>query len=177
MKTQEFISLLEKHPKTPLFFEYAPGQYVRSDYHITEVKNVDFDTVDCGGQANKWSETHVQLWENEALEPDHQVDSSKALKIFEVVDKVRPTYQDSTIKFEYGNRSFTTAILPIGEIELDAKKIVVKLGVDQTACKAKDRAQTAEEKAQACCGPVPSKKSIVLTGQDQNECTPGSGCC
>ncbi len=177
MKTNEFIKLLKDNPETPLFFEYAPGLYVRTDYHITEVKNVDFDTVDCGGLANKWSETHVQLWENEVPEPDHQVDSGKALKIFEVVEKVRPTYQDTELKFEYGNPSFPTAVLSVAAVNRDSQKIIVKLGVDPTTCKAKDRASTQEEKDQACCGPNPVDTQKVKFKPKEATCAPGSGCC
>lgn len=97
MTTTEFLNVLEQHENLPLTFEYQKGLYVRMDYHLTEVKNVSFDTVDCGGIRNAWQEVHVQLWENEVPEPSHRVDTSKALKIFQVVDKVRPILADTVI--------------------------------------------------------------------------------
>ena len=60
MITQAFLDILIQNPKLPLYFEYQTGQFVRSDYHITEIKNVSYDTVDCGGVQNKWEETIVQ---------------------------------------------------------------------------------------------------------------------
>jgi hypothetical protein len=30
-------------------------------YHLTELKAASFETVDCGGQTNRWQETIVQL--------------------------------------------------------------------------------------------------------------------
>ena len=90
MKTLDFINALEANPNLPLAFEYEKGRFVRMDFHLTEFKNVSFDTVDCGGVQNNWQEVHVQLWENEIPEPNHKVDTTKALKIFQDVAKVRP---------------------------------------------------------------------------------------
>jgi hypothetical protein len=180
MKTTEFTKILQENPEKGLFFEYQSGQYVRTDYHITEIKNVNFDTVDCGGIRNQWSEVHVQLWENEIPEPDHAVDTSKAMKIFDVVNRVRETYPDSVIKFEYGNSIFPTAVLPVHQIKDTGNALIVQLVADQTTCKAKDRATTPEEKAAACCGPVSEKPKIrvsLASLQAAESCEPGSGCC
>ena len=180
MKTSEFTQILKENPEKSLFFEYQAGQYVRTDYHITEIKNVSYDTVDCGGIRNEWHEVHIQLWENEIPEPEHAVDTSKALKIFDVVQKVRPTFQDTEIKFEYGNSSFPTAVLPVHNIKEARNSLIVQLTADQTTCKAKDRATTPEEKAAACCGPVSEKPKIRVSLaklQTSNSCEPGSGCC
>jgi len=108
------------------------------------------------------------------------VDSSKALKIFKVVNKVRETYLDTEIKFEYGNSLFPTAVLPIYQIKDTGNALIVQLTPDQTTCKAKDRATTPEEKAAACCGPVSEKPKIrvsIASLQTANSCEPGSGCC
>ncbi|WP_186757993.1 DUF6428 family protein [Echinicola salinicaeni] len=180
MKTKEFIEIISQNPDLSLSFEYAQGKFVRSDFHITEIKNVTFDTVDCGGKRNQWEETHVQLWENQFVEPDHKVNAEKALKIFQVVENVRPTFQNTDIKFEYGNENFPTTILSVGEISQSDSSLVVKLYETGTTCKAKDRATTEEEKAAACC-PSPQKKIKVslksLKPTKSNNCTPESNCC
>ncbi len=178
MKTNEFIQTLQENPDKTMYFEYSSGLFVRSDYHITEIKNVVFDTVDCGGIRNTWEEVHVQLWENSIPEPDHEVDTTKALKIFQLVDRARPIFSEATIKFEYGNASFPTAVLPVYSLKDTGNAIIVQLVPDQTTCKAKDRATTPEEKAAACCGPVSKPKiKISLGGIPQASCAPDSGCC
>jgi hypothetical protein len=180
MKTSEFTQILIENPGKALFFEYQAGQYVRTDYHITEIKNVSYDTVDCGGIRNQWSEVHVQLWENEIPETEHSVDTTKALKIFVKVNKVRETYPNTEIKFEYGNSLFPTAVLPIHQIKDIGNALIVQLIPDQTTCKAKDRATTSEEKAVACCGPVSEKPKVrvsLASLQKANSCEQGSGCC
>ncbi len=183
MKASEFINVLGNNPDLPLSFEYKEGSFARADFHLTEFKNVTFDTVDCGGVQNNWQEVHVQLWENEIPEPNHRVDTSKAFKIFQDVAKVRPNLNDVELKFEYGNANFHAAILPVGAVEVLQNQIIVKLGEEKTCCKAKDRATTPEEKAVACCSPVSevAQKPLVnlsnLMATKNNSCEPGGGCC
>ena len=64
MKTQEFLNLLEKNSSKNLLFEYAPNLLVGANYHITEVKHITVDSVDCGAQTDSWKETIIQLWES-----------------------------------------------------------------------------------------------------------------
>ena len=61
MKTQEFFNVLEQHKDKSLLFEYAPNLLVGANYHITEVKHILVDSVDCGSQTDSWRETIVQL--------------------------------------------------------------------------------------------------------------------
>ena len=87
------------------------------------------------------------------------------------------------MKFEYGNADFHAAILPISAIKVLENQVIVQLGIDQTSCKAKDRATTEEGKAAACCSPTVevNKKSKInlsnLIAKDGNTCQPGGGCC
>ncbi|MGB1041491.1 MAG: DUF6428 family protein [Flavobacteriales bacterium] len=178
MKTSEFLTVLEQNPNKKLQFEYHKGQFAREDFHITEIKNVTYDTVDCGGIRNEWSETIVQLWENQ--KPDgNYVDTSRALHIADSVEKVRPTFKDTEIKFEYGNSLFHTAILNVEHIEI-GEEVTVKLFPESTTCKAQDRAGTDAEKAEACCAPqVKPRISIkeLASVAEGETCAPGSGCC
>lgn len=176
MKTSDFIELLDSNPGLDLSFEYQNGKYIRGDYHITEIKNVSFDTVDCGGVQNKWEETHVQLWENAISDSDNVIDTTKALKIFQVVQKVRPTFQDTEIKFEYGVASAPMSVMSVMDAVKKDSRLIVQLASDQATCKAKDRASTPEEAAGACCG-TPEKEYIPLGEGAVNGCTPGGGCC
>ncbi len=64
MKTQEFFNVLEENKDKSLLFEYAPNLLVGANYHITEVKHIVVDSVDCGAQTDSWKETIIQLWES-----------------------------------------------------------------------------------------------------------------
>lgn len=174
MKTSEFLEILEQNQEKILQFEYSKGQFVRPDFHLTEIKNVTLDTVDCGGIQNKWTETVVQIWEN-SFPDGNFVDTTKALQIFNDVEKVRPTFKDSEIKFEYSNSIFHTSTMRVSEIEI-GERITAKLFTDDTTCKAQDRATTPEGKAAACCSPE-EKTKVALAEVSNSCCEPSSGCC
>jgi len=57
MKTKEFLFLLNEHQNKSLLFEYKEGQFVGANYHITEIKNITVDAVDCGAGTDFWKET------------------------------------------------------------------------------------------------------------------------
>ena len=100
MKTSEFLSLLKQHQDKSLLFEYAPEQFVGANYHITEVKNITIDTVDCGANTDFWKETIVQLWESPKEKDKTEFMSAyKALGILNKVDRIKPMVQDAEIKF------------------------------------------------------------------------------
>jgi len=162
MKTNEFLSLLKEHAAKSLLFEYRPGQLVGANYHITEVKNITIDSVDCGAGTDFWKETIIQLWESptEIDKRDFML-SEKALAILNRVDSIKPMEKEVEVKFEYSNANFHTAQLFVNGHEVLEEKLVFKLGVERTDCKAKDE-----------CG-VP----VEVGSQEVNSCAPGSGCC
>lgn len=161
MKTSEFLSLLKQHQDKSLLFEYAPEQFVGANYHITEVKNITIDTVDCGANTDFWKETIVQLWESPKEKDKTEFMSAyKALGILNKVDRIKPMVQDAEIKFEYGNPEFHTAQLFVDDYALDNKTLILKLSVEKTDCKAKET-----------CGVVAEDLA-----EEKACCTPGSGC-
>src|SRR5439155_14393361 len=85
MKTNEFISILRAAPSNQLIFADLDGRAVHSGYHLTELKAAQFETVDCGGQTNRWQETIMQLWVPSQAGNEYMT-AAKFLKIF---DKVR----------------------------------------------------------------------------------------
>jgi hypothetical protein len=85
MKTNEFVSELRRAPENQLVFVDGNGHAVHAGYHLTELKAASLDTVDCGGQANQWQETIIQLWVPANPDNDY-MSADKFLKIF---DKAR----------------------------------------------------------------------------------------
>lgn len=161
MKTSEFLNLLKEHQEKSLVFEYSPQNLVGANYHITEIKNVTYDTVDCGARTDFWKETIVQLWESpKEIEKRDYLTIGKAFSIFEKVNKIKPMDLDSEIKFEYGNEKFHTAQLFVNDFEISNSNLIVKLATQKTACKANE-----------ICG-VQAEMNV-----QENACAPGSGCC
>ncbi|NKI30835.1 DUF6428 family protein [Croceivirga thetidis] len=163
MITSEFLSLLEDHKNKSLLFEYQPGQLVPANYHITEVKNIAIESVDCGAGTDAWKETIIQLWESPSeIGKTEFMSSYKALGILNKVDKMRAMDREAELKIEYSNDQFHTAQLFIDDYTWNNEKLVFKLSIKKTDCKAKET-----------CG-VPTE-AVVKSGA--SSCAPGSGCC
>lgn len=165
MKTQDLFSLLEQHQEKALMFEYAPNQFVGANYHITEVKHVTIDSVDCGSQTDFWKETIIQLWESpKEIGKTKYMSVYKALSILKKVGKMKPYSLGSEVKFEYSNASFHTAQLFVNDYEIKGQNLIVKLAIEKTDCKAKE----------ACCVvEVTTSKSSSL----EPCCSPDGNCC
>ncbi len=162
MDTSDFITLLAEHQDKSLLFEYAPGMLVGTNYHITEVKHLTIDSVDCGAGIDSWKETIIQLWESpsEIGKPTH-MSAYKALGILKKVGEMKNYEMDAVVKIEYGNSMFHTAQLHISDFEIKEKQLLIKLVVNPTDCKAKE-----------VCG-IPE----TVSSESINSCAPGSGCC
>ncbi len=161
MTTSDFITVLAEHQGKSLLFEYAPGMLVGTNYHITEVKHITVDAVDCGAGADSWKETIIQLWESpsELGKPDF-MSAYKALGILKKVGQMKAYEMDAVVRIEYGNAMFHTAQLHVNDYDIKEGQLIVKLSVQPTDCKAKET-----------CG-VPE-----TVENEANSCAPGSGCC
>lgn len=164
MKTNEFLELLNNHKDKELLFEYKSGHFVGANYHITEIKNIIVDSVDCGAGVDFWKETIVQLYESpEELDKTEFMTADKALAILNRVDAIKPMVKDAEVKLEYSNTDFHTAQLFVDDVVWNDNRIIMKLAIEKTDCKAKD----------TCGVPVETE----ATSASQNSCAPGSGCC
>ncbi len=165
MTTKELFDLLKQNADKSLVFEYAPNQWIQPNYHITEVKHISIDSVDCGSQVDQWNETIIQLYESpvETTKKDY-MSVYKALGILTKVGKMKAYDMSSEIKFEYSNTNFHTAQLYVNDFDLTESNLIFKLSVHQTDCKAKD-----------ICG-IEAPKKLELTNATSC-CDPKSGCC
>ncbi len=159
MKTQEFLNILKEHQGKSLLFEYAPNLLVGANYHITEVKHVTIDSVDCGAGVDAWKETVVQLWEDpNELGKTAYMSTYKALGILSKVGKMKSYVSNAELKIEYSNTNFHTAQLFVNDFEIRGTNLLFKLASQPTDCKAKE-----------ACG--------IQVEEEAGSCTPGSGCC
>lgn len=164
MNISEFLELLKENQGKSLLFQYAPNQLVGANYHITEVKHIKIDSVDCGAQTDAWNETVIQLWESPSeLGKTDYMSAYKALGILTKVGRMKAYDATSEVKFEYGNALFHTAQLYVNGIVISEQQLVLTLSVRKTDCKAKE-----------LCG-VPEPAAAIATQQET--CAPGSGCC
>ncbi|NND62487.1 MAG: hypothetical protein HKN48_04775 [Flavobacteriaceae bacterium] len=163
MKTQEFFQLLKDHQDKSLLFEYSNGQLVGANYHITEVKHVKIDSVDCGAGTDAWNETIIQLWESPSeIGKTEFMSAYKALGILNKVGTMKAYDWEAEVKMEYSNSLFHTAQLFVNDFEIHGNNLLLKLAIEKTDCKAKE-----------ICG-VPE---TVEATSPEGTCTPGGGCC
>ena len=164
MKTQELFSILEQHQDKTLLFEYASNKFVSANYHITEVKHIKVDSVDCGAQTDSWNETIIQLWESPLeINKTKHMSVSKAFGILNKVGEMKAYDLESEVKFEYSNASFHTAQLFVNDFKTEDNNVIFELGIEKTDCKAKELCgvpevvintlEKAKETVEACCTP------------------------
>jgi DNA-binding transcriptional ArsR family regulator len=152
MKTREFIAHLRASPEKQLIFTRPDGRSVHSGYHLTEVKAVLLDTVDCGGELNQWHETIIQLW----VPPDADNEYMTAAKFLRIFDKVRglvPLKLDAEIRVEYGDENFFPSTYHVCSVMSDKAVIHAVLQPPATTCKARDGRMCCDREATppACC--------------------------
>ena len=151
MTTQEFIAALRKTPNNQLIFENDAGDTVRAGYHLTEIKAAHFDTVDCGGQTNRWNETIVQLWVPADADDDGQsMTAGKFLRIFDKVTAMIPLQLEAEVRVEYGDDNFFPSLYHVESVASEDGATRVLLAPPATTCKARDR-RLAEVETGACC--------------------------
>jgi len=153
MITSEFISALRAAPDNQLIFVSRDDAAVHSGYHLTELKAASFETVDCGGQTNRWQETIVQLWV--PSDPDDEyMTAAKFLKIFDKVRGMIPLNFDAEIRVEYGDENFFPSAYYVHSVTSDHTATRVLLEPPRTTCKARDRRMATTESSSAgdsCC--------------------------
>lgn len=154
MTTKNFLDLLRANPEKELAFEYENDQFVPKAYHITEVKNVHIDSVDCGGRPDQYFQTIVQLWVTSSEKANRNMLAGKALKIFEKVDSVRPIRYNTPIFFEWGTTGLPTSNYAIEKVEEEGHQLTVKMFVPPTACKPRLEMQQKVKSvlSAGCCG-------------------------
>lgn len=165
MKTKELFEILNAHKDKALLFEYLPQEFVKANYHITEVKHIKIDSVDCGARIDAWNETIIQLYESpDEIGKTEFMTVFKALSILNKVGKMKPYDLESEVKFEYSNKSFHTAQMFINDFNIEDTKLILQLGVEKTDCKAK-----------TVCGVVEEVKAALVS--DEPCCSPDGNCC
>jgi Family of unknown function (DUF6428) len=158
--TAELIGLLRTAPQTPLEFYLNGELMVQPGYHVTEVKAVSIESMDCGGKAASWRETVIQLMDGSAEELQRgHMSNRKFLAIYDRVSSRIPVHGEAEVRFEYGNASVPAMQYHVSHAEHQAQRLIVHLLAPGVQCKAGD----------ACGVPVSS------TGSDS--CSPATGCC
>jgi hypothetical protein len=146
--TQDFIAHLRRAPDKPLLFVNAEGATIHAGYHLTEIKAAKFDTVDCGGEKNRWNETVMQLWVPANEISEQFMTAGKFLSIYEKVSSMINVDSAAEVRFEYGDENFFPSNYHVDSVMEEIDALRVELRPPQTTCKARDRRAAG---ANCCC--------------------------
>ena len=149
MTTSEFINALRQAPRDRLIFVNAAGVAVHAGYHLTEIKAAHFESVDCGGQTNRWNETIVQLWVP-AETDDEYMPAGKFLSIFDRVTRMIPLETEAEVRVEYGDENFFPSLYHVESVTSEDGNTRVLFAPPATTCKARDR-RLADVESERCC--------------------------
>ncbi|MEM7332653.1 MAG: DUF6428 family protein [Chloroflexota bacterium] len=139
MQVQQFLDAIEANHELPLLFDYGNGKIVQGGYHVTEIKNATFDTIDCGNSLHRWKEVIVQVWvPEEASEDEPFMPASKFMKIWDVVDSRLSLFRDAEIRIEFGDASNLTSNYHVDGFVATEDGLVVQMAPPRTMCKPRE---------------------------------------
>ena len=152
--TQRFLETIAAHSDAPLVFNLESQPLVGAGYHVTEVKAVLIEAMDCGGQADTWRETIVQLSDGSAEEAARgYMTVQKFLSIYGKAAAAVPVRGASELRFEYGNTERPAISYFIDAVTLESAGLTVNLTSPNVTCKANDRALDSTDASSCGCGP------------------------
>lgn len=155
MTTSSFLAALRANASLPLVFSHG-GTAIPSGYHLTEVKDVTYRTMDCGGMTHLWSETQFELWtpsgSSDADSRGHMA-ADKFLGIVERVEKEVQLGADADARVFARFATHPPALYAIESVSAGEYGLTVHLSADRTRCKASERREKVNGEATgSCCG-------------------------
>ncbi len=132
----EFVELLTSHPAKDVAFLDRDGVEIPRVDHLTEIKNCQIESVDCGGVANQWNEVLMQLLVPGGENPEkHPLTTDKILTIITQVQKLQTIDPVGELFFEY-NASADPIAKYSGKVIKTEERLEIQLMKKQACCKA-----------------------------------------
>jgi hypothetical protein len=154
MKLLELKNILKT--LSEISFQFENGLHIPQHFHITEVGVITKDFIDCGGVIRNEKLIIFQLWH--ANDFNHRLKAKNILEIISIAENAIIS-EDLEIEVEYQNST-------IGKYGLSFNSENFILNSKTTNCLAEDN-----------CGIPNSKTKVSLSKLQDENCSPGSGCC
>lgn len=158
MSERSFTPQLEVAPAKPLRFTVGGQQLVPNDFHVTEIKKVSINSLDCGGGASAWEELVIQLWSPSGDNTPQAMNAEKFAKILAKAGAL-PLLDGEHVRFEYGAVGTPAVQYTLGGLRTTSDALEVELTPPHVACKPAERRQLSElatVQDSACCTPSSS---------------------
>ncbi len=152
MKTSSFLAALRAQPHLPVEFR-AGTETLHPGYHLTEVKRVAYETMDCGAMTHRWAESQFELWVPARAGAIAGRDAMTAAKFLRIVDRVEAELPlaDGAEARIYASFGEQPAVLHgVERVAVVDGRLRVDLVADRARCKAAERRIGAL--TGGCCG-------------------------
>lgn len=139
----------------PLRFTVGGQQLVPNDFHVTEIKKVSIESLDCGGGASAWQELVIQLWSPRGDDTPQAMTAEKFVKIMTKADAL-PLLDGEHIRFEYAPLGQPAVQYTLSGVSATSDSLEVELTPPHVACKPIERGQLSELSVigeSSCCAP------------------------
>ena len=184
MNTSAFLHALRSHADLPVVFQ-SGREIVPPGYHLTEVKRVSYETMDCGALTHRWFESQFELWTPAATEPNSNRGHMAAAKFLKIVDRVEaqlPLSRDAVARVHTSFAGGPAALHDIAAVEVRDGQLWVELTPDRTRCKAAERRAASGAEGGGCCGTGAEASQPSPAGQacgcgSANTASAAAACC
>jgi Family of unknown function (DUF6428) len=170
VETHILIEGLRAQAQLPLEFWLNGEVLVGPGYHVTEVKAVSIEAMDCGGKAATWRETVIQLMDGSAAEVKAGfMRSGKFLSIYDQVTRKIPVRAEAEVRFEYGNTAVPAMQYHVTGMDVQPERLIVHLRTPGVQCKAGEACGVSADTSSADqgCGCAPTSDASAC-------CTPAT---
>ena len=141
-----------------LVFVYD-GHPTKPGYHVTEIKFARVTGLDCGANAESWSEVILQLWDIEDSVTGERMTVDKLLGIARKVLATIGAEESARLVFEVSDGSDAMRIFGLDRLEISNGVAAVFLAPRASACKPLVRG-TLQPAATKSCGTQPAASDV-----------------
>ena len=134
---------LEAAPAKLLRFTVNGQQLVPNDFHVTEIKKVSIESLDCGGGASAWEELVIQLWSPHGDDAPAPLTVEKFSSILVKADAL-PLLDGEHVRFEYAPLGQPAVQYALSGLSVTGDALEVALIAPYVACKPIERGQMSE---------------------------------
>ena len=154
-----FPSQSRANPDLLLVFR-AGGRLIAPGYHLTEVKRVTYETMDCGAASHRWAETHFEIWVPPlagVLPARSHMEARKFLSILDRVAHSLPLDGEAPALIHAGFEGQAPALYGIASVVASDGRLWIELTPGRIRCKSVER--KVADLTGGCCGKSDTKEA------------------
>ena len=145
---------LEASGNKPLRFGLHGQQLIPNDFHVTEVKRVTVEALDCGGGRGQWQELVIQCWSPRSDDTAQPMTAKKFLDILATADALE-LLGSVPMRVEYGAANQPAIQYTVEGLAEREEMLEIDLRAPYVGCKPRERETALQELnvVQTCCAP------------------------